>query len=336
MEKNMRLCRTFTTIIRKALLIAVCLLTMTACGSDAERDNLNDDDYVMISNKILEDCYYSKQSFEFEREQNKAPAKIDVIYSVGSGDHFVTSFVLAQNNATMAETDYKVKVLDTDLYDYNADNTKDVAFIVESAEGKQVFMFDGKSFSNFAILDEDEVAKIGADFTVSSIRAGMDKINEFIGSDTGYKKAYADLARSYISEEGEDFGEISGKKYALIYVDDDDIPEIVIDHPGYYQRIHTYKDGNLTDVIEGAYGTHGCTGFDYSPKKGVFSCFCTIGSGQGCNVSYYSVCDNGEAKEDCYYELSVDGEEKYCEWDEENEAAYVKQCKKNYVVEINS
>ena len=31
----------------------------------------------------------------------------------------MTSFVLAQKKAKMAEIDYKAKILDTDLYDYN-------------------------------------------------------------------------------------------------------------------------------------------------------------------------------------------------------------------------
>ena len=65
-------------------------------------------------------------------------------------------------------------------------------------------------------LTEDELAKIGADFTIDSIKSAMDKINNAISGDEGYKKAYAELAKTELSEN-------EGLRFKLIYVDDDDI-----------------------------------------------------------------------------------------------------------------
>ena len=103
-----------------------------------------------------------------------------------------------------------------DSYDYNADNRKDAVFIIESDEGKQVLMFDGETLCEFASFDKDELAKIGADFTIDSIKSAMDKINNVISGDEGYKKTYAELAKTELSEN-------EGLRFKLIYVDDDDI-----------------------------------------------------------------------------------------------------------------
>lgn len=268
------------------------LLTVTKSG----------DDYVMVSNEFLKDCYYDKQSFEFDVYSNEKPIAIDVVYSGTGGSiydddpYYETSFVANINaiaKKTIATIVPKVKVLAVDSYDYNADNRKDAVFIIESDEGKQVLMFDGETLCEFASYDKDELAKIGADFTIDSIRSAMDKINTAVSGDEGYKKAYAELAKTELSE-------IEDLRFKLIYVDDDDIPELSIDYLGYRQSVYAYKNGEVKEIFCGSYGVHGCGGYYYSPKKGVFSTFCTEYAGLMYDDIYYSISETGEAKEDCY------------------------------------
>lgn len=268
------------------------LLTVTKSG----------DDYVMVSNEFLKDCYYDKQSFEFDVYSNEKPIAIDVVYSGTGGSiydddpYYETSFVANINaiaKKTIATIVPKVKVLTVDSYDYNADNRKDAVFIIESDEGKQVLMFDGETLCEFASYDKEELAKIGADFTIDSIRSAMDKINTAVSGDEGYKKAYAELAKTELSE-------IEDLRFKLIYVDDDDIPELSIDAPGYHQSVYTYKNGEVKEIFFGPYGIHGCVGYYYSPKKGVFSTFCTEYAGLMCDDIYYSISETGEVEEDCY------------------------------------
>ena len=268
------------------------LLTVTKSG----------DDYVMVSNEFLKDCYYDKKSFEFDVYSNEKPIAIDVVYS-GTGRRFhddapyyETSFVANINTIakkTIARFGCKVKVLAVDSYDYNADNRKDAVFIIESDEGKQVLMFDGETLCNFADFDKGELAKIGADFTIDIIRSAMDKMNNAISGDEGYKKAYAELAKKELSE-------IENLRFKLIYVDDDDIPELSIDAPGYHQSVYVYKNGEVKEIFCGSYGAHGCSGYYYSPKKGVFSTFCTEYAGLMYDDIYYSISETGEVEEDCY------------------------------------
>ncbi len=268
------------------------LLTVTKAG----------DDYVMVSNEFLKNCYYDKQSFELDVYSNETPIAIDVVYSELDLDSYdgdpcyETSFVANINTIAkknIARFGCKVKVLAVDSYDYNADNRKDAVFIIESDEGKQVLMFDGETLCEFASYDKDELAKIGADFTIDSIRSAMDKINTAVSGDEGYKKAYAELAKTELSE-------IEDLRFKLIYVDDDDIPELSIDYLGYRQSVYAYKNGEVKEIFCGSYGVHGCGGYYYSPKKGVFSTFCTEYAGLMYDDIYYSISETGEAKEDCY------------------------------------
>ena len=94
--------------------------------------------------------------------------------------------------------------------------------------------------------------------------------NELLGENTecefdDYKSAYAHIARLY---------NMSSKKcvYGLIDVDGDAVPELVIDNPGIYVSLYSFKNRKLQCLLyQSGYGTGGKYGYKYAPGKGVLS-----------------------------------------------------------------
>lgn len=63
---------------------------------------------------------------------------------------------------------------------------------------------------------------------------------------------------SVIAELQEDWGDLEGIDFGLIYVNDDDIPELVFGHDGYWVSLYTWQDGQVYAVMDKeSYGTWG-------------------------------------------------------------------------------
>lgn len=53
----------------------------------------------------------------------------------------------------------------------------------------------------------------------------------------------------------------------LIYVDDDDIPELAVGYTGYWVSMYTYHDGKVSTLMDRwAYGAMGNVGYEYIPR----------------------------------------------------------------------
>lgn len=66
--------------------------------------------------------------------------------------------------------------------------------------------------------------------------------------------------------------EWSSWEYDLIYLDDDDIPELVSGPDGYWVSVYTYHDGQLYTLIdEWGYGAFGIAGYEYALRTGIVS-----------------------------------------------------------------
>lgn len=75
--------------------------------------------------------------------------------------------------------------------------------------------------------------------------------------------AYADKVRELAQETPE-------LTYDLIYVNEDDIPELVADMTGYFVSLFTYADGQLHTVMDTwGYGAMGNAGYEYVPYGNV-------------------------------------------------------------------
>ena len=93
------------------------------------------------------------------------------------------------------------------------------------------------------------------------------EIREFVtrgkknGEFTSYQEAYR--LKSYLCRLGND----GDMEYALIYFDEDDIPELVVS-TGYWVSMYTYSEGRLYTLMDQwGFGAMGNAGYEYSPKK---------------------------------------------------------------------
>lgn len=81
--------------------------------------------------------------------------------------------------------------------------------------------------------------------------------------DYSYEEAYIATINHFLEDNGN-----SEYMYDLIYVDEDDIPELVICNPGYIVFLYTYAEGEVHVLMDGyAYGAFGNAGYEYSPKQ---------------------------------------------------------------------
>lgn len=87
---------------------------------------------------------------------------------------------------------------------------------------------------------------------------GAKKNGEF----AGYREAYAAIIKLW---EVEDDSNLTGD---LIYVDSDDVPELVIGDNGFWVSLYTYHDGKAYSLMDHwGYGVMGNVGYEYIPKE---------------------------------------------------------------------
>lgn len=80
---------------------------------------------------------------------------------------------------------------------------------------------------------------------------------------TDYAQAYADTINQWEKEA-------EGLTYDLIYLDEDEIPELVVGHTGYWVSMYTYSAGTLYTVMDcWGYGAMGNHGYEYIPYGNV-------------------------------------------------------------------
>ena len=77
-------------------------------------------------------------------------------------------------------------------------------------------------------------------------------------------EAYAKTAEDFVNTYGTQDGEL---RFELVYIDEDEVPELIISRPGYYVNAYSYYNGNVEHFFEGSYGAYGNLGFNYLPHK---------------------------------------------------------------------
>ncbi len=80
--------------------------------------------------------------------------------------------------------------------------------------------------------------------------------------------SYAENYKDLINRIEQEDDNSDNYKYSLIYLDEDDVPELVVDYTGYYLSVYTYKDGEVVEQMDKCgYGVGGCVGYEYAPYK---------------------------------------------------------------------
>lgn len=119
----------------------------------------------------------------------------------------------------------------------------------------------------FWMMDElsETISSQAESLTIAGIRsflAGGKKNGEF----DNYAEAYEAVVT--LSEILSEIGYQAEQEYDLIYVDGDNIPELVAGKSGYYVSLYTYHDGAVHMLMDKwGYGVMGNVGYKYSPKK---------------------------------------------------------------------
>lgn len=100
---------------------------------------------------------------------------------------------------------------------------------------------------------------------------------------------------AYVNKMTECILEDAETTFELIYVDEDDIPELAAGRRGFYVSVFTYGENGLTTVMDQwTYGAMGIAGYEYSPYNNVMRNYDADYAGQILWLNYWMIGDNGE------------------------------------------
>lgn len=191
------------------------------------------------------------------------------------------------------------------FWDVNFDGFTDVATIATYGDMQTAAVYYGDMFGYekeyWSFFREEELSdylseQAKAPITIAGIRellTGGKKNGEF----ESYVEAYeAALNLSVMEGWAASETEYGGKfLYDLIYVDEDEIPELVSGRNGYFVNLYTYKDGSLSmPMNHWAYGAMGNSGYDYAPRKNNMRNYNADQAGAIMNTYYMRINERGE------------------------------------------
>ncbi len=181
--------------------------------------------------------------------------------------------------------DYPDTITGIKTSDINFDGYTDIIMTgtIKSKENLWVFFgeeqYDSQEELEYEIFLNDEGIDslientLGSNYTVEDIE------DYFVGkTQNGKFKNYIDAYRKVIN-----FYECTqpeARKYKLVYFDEDDIPELVVDNSGYMVSMYTFYDGDVyAPIVDWPYGAFGNVGYDYKVKGNLISNFDQDGAG---------------------------------------------------------
>ena len=158
------------------------------------------------------------------------------------------------------------------FFDVNYDNNTDIVLIETYGDTSFAVIYYGEVWDAYydGNVEVSFYAKerLSDNLTSSAEELIIPVIRDFLGN--GKKNGeFADYREAFLAvvklRDMESNGEY---KYKLIYFDDDDVPELVVDDPGYHVSLYTYRDGRIYSIMyEWGYGAMGNAGYEYCPGK---------------------------------------------------------------------
>lgn len=123
--------------------------------------------------------------------------------------------------------------------------------------------------------------------------------------ETEYIPMYINVIKTCL-EEYED-NELS---YNLIYLDEDEVPELALGMEGYWVSLYTYQDGAVYELMDQwPYGAGGNHGYEYIPHENVIRNYNTDYAGLVLYESYYMMDENYELNDGFWLMQSYEDEE---------------------------
>lgn len=150
------------------------------------------------------------------------------------------------------------------FFDVNYDDITDIVLIETYGNTSFAAVYYGYNDDYGAgfLPQEDLSGNISSQvepLTVPNIR-GFLSDGKKNGEFSSYQEAYRAVSRLYDMEGS------NGRTYDLIYVDGDDIPELVAGYNGYFVSLYTFDGGKVYTLMDGwGYGAMGNAGYEYVP-----------------------------------------------------------------------
>lgn len=200
----------------------------------------------------------------------------------------------------------KFKSLDAvSFWDVNFDGFTDVVTIATYGDTQTAAVYYGDMFGYekeyWSFFREEELSdylseQAKAPMTIAGIRdllTGGKKNGEFESYVEAYEVALnLSVMEGWAASETEYGGEFL---YDLIYVDEDEIPELVSGRNGYFVNLYTFRDGTLSmPMNHWAYGAMGNSGYDYAPRKNNMRNYNADQAGLILHTYYMKINERGE------------------------------------------
>lgn len=151
-------------------------------------------------------------------------------------------------------------------------------------------------------VSESTIIEIESTIAESESVQEADEFAEADGTVTGDTYAEAYIKQIQVCEE--ENGLDSEWTYDLIYLDEDDIPELVAGLTGYFVNVYTWDDGKVYTLMDyWGYGAMGNVGYDYIPYENVVQNFNNDMAGAVRYVTYMKINENHEMES--YYEKDL-------------------------------
>lgn len=235
-------------------------------------------------------------------------------FSVRQDDEEIVKVGISFRNGQDDET-YMDTISEVGVEDLDQNGISDFVVIGEQdgASRIQISMGDYEAFDEEQIgfkqsdWAQDAEEYLASDYHVAGVISFLKK-EHIDGQFDCWQDAYEWVIGRL--NEGVDY---DGFEYALIYFDDDDIPELVMDYPGYSVSMCSYRDGKLVYSINAwPYGAFGNPGYDYYEKGNLVIGSYTEYGGDIQYTCYYRMDNSGEVHEvyeaKCYYCYDIDGD----------------------------
>lgn len=251
----------------------------SAASSQAGISSAEDQRAADLKNTFGEYCI-AEQTFEVELSEYSGKVWFVPFAPEKGSQDFHIQIIRDGEVLTEIKTYYVPKELESEkfgsldavaFYDVNFDDNTDIVMI-ETYGGINFaavyYGYGGDRYENGGyFLSQSQlsenVSKQVDTLTIPNIRSFMSdgkKNGEF----SSYQEAYEMVSRLYELEWGDTEGR---EEYDLIYVDDNDTPELVAGLTGYYVSLYTYDNGKVYTLMDTwGYGAMGNAGYEYVPR----------------------------------------------------------------------
>ncbi|MCH5282008.1 MAG: hypothetical protein J1E61_11125 [Lachnospiraceae bacterium] len=250
-----------------------------------------DEEKVALMKEMFGKNCIAEQTFEVELSEYEGKVWFVPFYPSETDESFY--FQIIQNGEVLflTNTHNATSCVPEGLLDEGFTSLDAVEFFDVNYDGEtDIVLIETYGDTSFAIVYYGEVShyddrvffysqEVLSSFITDHVKTlTIPEIQQFLtkgtanGEFTDYREAYRAVCRLELMEKEPTFQK--QLLYNLLYVDEDDIPELVIGHRGYFVTMYTYHDGTIYKLMDQwGYGAFGNSGYEYIPKKNLLRNF---------------------------------------------------------------